>query len=256
VSEEAGARFRELLAYAAENEDVLGVFLIGSRALEGFADDSSDYDVGVVVRDEGLEAFDARWPHDRGAPVEVLSTTLDDLRAHAEHGTPTEWARYAYATSKLLIDRTGEVGAVLAEKARLPEDLAREIAAEAIDAFVNSTHRSLRNRARGLERAATLDASESVPYLMTALFALHGRVRPYNKYLEWELRERPLDESVWAAETLLPRIDRIVTGDEAEQRAMFRDLEQLARRRGLGEVIDSWEPDVVWLRGESPKRGP
>jgi predicted nucleotidyltransferase len=245
-------RLRELLAYAERETGVLGVFLIGSQSREGFADESSDYDVGVVVRDDALAAFDAEWPYRRGDAVEVMSSTLDGLRAHAELGTPSEWARYQYVHAKVLLDKSGELGAVLAEKARLPG--ARTVAAEAIDAFVNSTYRSLRNRGRGLERAARLDASESIPSLLTAVFALEGRVRPWNKYLEWELREHPLAEPEWDAEPFLDRLDRL-PGSAAEQHATFVDLERVAKRRGLGEVIDGWEPDVAWLRGEAEYRG-
>jgi hypothetical protein len=35
---------------------------------------------------------------------------------------------------------------------------------------------------------------------------------------------------------------------------MFADLERAARRRGVGEVIDGWEPDVAWLRGDAEHR--
>jgi hypothetical protein len=231
---------------------VLGLFVIGSHSREGFADELSDYDVGVVVRNDAVQAFDARWPYKHGAPVEVLSSTLATLREHARPGTPSEWARYQYAHARVLVDKTGEVSAILAEKARLAEDEARELATEAIDSFVNSTWRSLRNRVRGLERAARLDAAESIPYLLTAIFALERRIRPFNKYLEWELREHPLADPRWQADALLPRIDRVGAADEGEQHAMFCDLEQAARSSGLGAVIDSWEPDVARLRGTRP----
>jgi hypothetical protein len=42
----------------------------------------------------------------------------------------------------------------------------------------------------------------------------------------------------------------VVTGDVDEQRRLFRAVERHARERGLGGVIDGWEPDVAWLRGE------
>ena len=40
---------------------------------------------------------------------------------------------------------------------------------------------------------------------MTALFAMHGRVRPYHKYLRWELRTFPLGEP-WHADSLPERL--------------------------------------------------
>ena len=254
MSDAPEARFRELVAYAERDQGVLALFVFGSRSRDGFADESSDYDVGVVVREEALEAFDERWPYEHGAPVEIASTTLAGLREHAEPGTTSEWARYQYAHVELLVDKSGEVSAVLAEKARLPEEHRRTIAAHALDAYVNSTYRSLRNHDRGLHLAARLDAAESVPHLLTAIFAFEGRVRPFNKYLEWELREHPLREPAWGAELFLPRLERISAGDAGEQRAMFRDLERVAREHGFGKVIDGWEPDVGWLRGDSEYR--
>jgi hypothetical protein len=71
---------RELLAYSEQDDGVLGVFLIGSQSREGFADEQSDYDAGVVVSDDAHEAFDALWPYRRGDPVEVMSSTLVGLR--------------------------------------------------------------------------------------------------------------------------------------------------------------------------------
>ena len=77
------------------------------------------------------------------------------------------------------------------------------------------------------------------------MFAVHGRLRPFNKWLAWELEKHPL---TWSD---LPRLERIArTGDLAEQQALFRDAESLAREHNLGSVIDSWEPDVSWLRGD------
>lgn len=209
MSSDAESRFRELLAYAEADDDVVALFVFGSRARQGFADDASDYDVGVVVREEALVAFDRRWPYEHGAPVEIASTTPAGLREHAEPGTSSEWARYQYVHVELLVDKSGEVSAVLAEKARLPEEHRRRIAANALGAYVNSTYRSLRNHDRGLHLAARLDAAESVPHLSTAIFAFEERVRPFNKYLEWELGEHALREPTWAAEAFLPRIERI-----------------------------------------------
>jgi hypothetical protein len=56
-------------------------------------------------------------------------------------------------------------------------------------------------------------------------------------------------EPPWAPE--LPwRLEQLVaTGDLPEQRLLFADAEAFARRRGLGEVIDAWEPDLPFLRG-------
>jgi hypothetical protein len=83
--------------------------------------------------------------------------------------------------------------------------------------------------------------------LLKTAFAFEGRVRPFNKWLRYDLEREPL-----AIEGLVERVDRIRRDpDPAEQRAMFRDLERHARARGHGAVVDSWEPNVGWLRGEN-----
>ena len=72
MGEPTDAGLDALLADARQDPDVLGVFLFGSRVRDGFADDRSDYDVGVVISDEAaLAAFDERWPYRRGVQVEV-----------------------------------------------------------------------------------------------------------------------------------------------------------------------------------------
>ena len=118
---------------------------------------------------------------------------------------------------------------------------------EALDGYVNQTYRSLRYGTR-------LDAVEAVPPALRTIFALSNRVRPYNKYLEWELRHHPLED--WTAEELLPLISRVLTGEPAAQHELFNRLEAPARREGFGDVVDGWEPDVAWLRGEAGYREP
>lgn len=144
----------------------------------------------------------------------------------------------------------GQIAELVAAKAHVDPSSA----AGPLDAYVNSYYRSAKNARDGLLFEARLDAAESVPYFLEFLFGVHGRVRPYNKWLRWELEEHPLDPP-WTADELGPRLERILAGDEAEQQALFRDAERLARSRGLGEVVDGWEPDVPRLRGDPSTEG-
>lgn len=67
------AILEELLQFARASDDVVAVYVFGSRGRpDGLADTASDYDVGVVLRDEAdLTAFDSQWPYEHGAPVEI-----------------------------------------------------------------------------------------------------------------------------------------------------------------------------------------
>jgi hypothetical protein len=142
---------------------------------------------------------------------------------------------------ELVLDKTGEVAAALRDATTVDPAMA----SEPLDGYVNMLYRSLKNDRVGLELASLLDAQESIPWYLQFVFNVHGRVRPYNKWLEWELREHPLPVDVDLA-----RLRHIATtGDPAAQRELFRDVDRLARERGLGQVVDGWEPDVAWLRG-------
>ncbi len=255
--DERERQLQALLAYAREDADVIGLFVFGSRGRDdGLPDARSDYDVAVVLRDgDGvLETFDQRWPYVHGAPVEVARSTLSGLRQHGDYGTPSAWARYQYVRVKLLVDKTGEVEAVLREKRRVPDEVRDRLVRDELDNYINSTYRSLRYGMVGSEEGARLDAAESLPYLLTAVFALDGRVRPFNKYLGAELRQEPLTDGAWEAERFLGRLTAVLAGDVEEQHALFRDVDRVARQRGFGDAIDEWEPDVAWLRGEAEYR--
>jgi hypothetical protein len=110
-------------------------------------------------------------------------------------------------------------------------------------------YRAAKNHRDGLQREAHLDAAESVPWFLDFLFTACGRVRPYNKWLPWELTNYPLPRPWVAAETLRRLEAILATGDLSEQQALFRDAERLARDLGFDDVIDGWQPDVNWLRG-------
>jgi predicted nucleotidyltransferase len=225
--------FDAFLAEAREDENVIGLVVFGSRGKGAYVDDErSDWDVFVVVRERRGDR-----PFRHGDRIETVEVTLDELR------NQPAWNRYSLAWVEPQLDKTGEVAEALRDAVRVDPGSA----AEPLDGYVNMLYRSLKNARKGLALGALLDAQESIPWFLEFVFAVHGRLRPYNRWLEWELELHPLPIDV-----PLERLERIArTGDPAEQRALFRGAEELAHKRGLGAVIDGWEPDVAWLRGET-----
>jgi hypothetical protein len=219
-----------LLAQAREDENVVGVIQSGSRGRNTYVTEKSDWDAFVVVREERGD-----YGAEGGFGLELSEITLGVL------ASPPAWARPAFLSLEPQLDKTGEVAAALREALTVDP----VTAAQPLDAYVNFYYRSAKNTRVGLELAALLDAQESIPWYLQFLFAVHGRVRPFNKWLEWELREHPLPVDVDL--TRLERIGR--TGDLVAQQALFRETEALAREHGHGATIDGWEPDVAWLRG-------
>jgi hypothetical protein len=217
-----------LLAEARKDENVLGVVVHGSRGRGLHIHEGSDWDVIVVVHE-----LSGRYDSERGGELEAFEvTSLARL---------PKWMLPAVTWTTPALDKTGALAAQLAEVTKVDP----ATAAESLDGYVNSCYRSAKNARAGLTLAALLDAQESIPYYLEFVFAVHGRVRPYNKWLEWELREHPLP-----VDLDLARLERIArTGDLGEQQALFRETEALARERDHGATIDGWEPDVAWLRG-------
>ena len=234
--------FDDLLEIARSREEIVGLYVFGSRGREYMVDERSDWDVCVVLASsEAREEFDRDFPYVHGAPVEIASATLEELRNDS-----SEHSRYAAAHARVVLDETGgELTRIVAEQELLPRGTRDAVVREALDAYINQTYRSLRYATR-------LDAAEAIPHALRTIFALENRVRPYNKYLEWELRHHPLDG--WSAAALLPLLDRVLTGEAAAQHELFDIVEAGARSAGFGDVVDGWDPDLDWLRGNAGYR--
>jgi hypothetical protein len=248
----AAAAYRELLDRARADPAVLGVVVFGSTAAGPYATPVSDVDSFVIV-DGSAEAARA-WATPHGSPVEVWAMTLAAFRAHALPGDGDAWNRPALIRARVDLDRlAGEIGRIVDRKRRLEPDEARELAAFALDGAINSLYRALRNHEGGRDLAGRLDGLEAIGPLLTTAFALEGRVRPFNKWLVFELAEEPLRTPAFA--DLAGRVEALAADPTPDNiRAAFAMLETAARAAGHGPVVDGWEPDVAWLRGEAPYR--
>jgi hypothetical protein len=242
----AETQFAALLNHAHNDPNIVGLLLAGSRGMGALVTPESDYDAYVILRDADLlEEYGERFSSAHGDPVEYVLFGLESFRAHALPGTATRWNAYTFAHIDPLIDKLGgEIARIAATKALRGPEEDREF----LDGYINQYYRSKKNLTAGRRLEGRLDAAESIPWFLDFLFAANGRVRPFNKWLSWELQHHPLAEP-WAQSNLLPRIEEIVsTGSLSGQRSLFRDAEVLARMRNLGDVIDSWGPTVRFLR--------
>jgi hypothetical protein len=244
--------YQRLVEEAWADDRVVGLVLTGSRGRGPFARDDSDWDVRLVVADQAVADSRAVYGTKRGAVVETVVLSVAEFEAAGEIGSLTEWDRYSYTHARAVVDKLGgRITELVAAKGVLPPDTARKVATAKLDEYINSYYRSAKNVRDGRMVEAHLDAAESVAPFLTALFAMHERVRPFNKFLLWELEEFPLSHAVWRAGILLSRLERVIgTGELEAQQQLFREAERLARECGLGGVIDGWQPHVQWLRGK------
>jgi Nucleotidyltransferase domain len=221
----------EVLARADADSGVRGVILTGSRA-RGTETAWSDYDVTIVVAEQAHP-----WRH--RARTGTLDEVVCTVAALAD--TSAQWQRYAYRGAKVLLDRLdGGIAALVHRQATLAADEAVGHARTSLDAYVNQLYRCVKSRRDGFVDAARLDEMESVPWLLETVFALHGRLRPYNKYLRWELEKFPLPGR-WNS-VLMP--EHVGTASLR----LFPAVETLARHHGHAGVLDAWGGDIELIR--------
>ena len=246
----ADSEFAQLFVVAQSDPRVVGLVLGGSRGKDpSYVTERSDYDVYVILNDaSALDEYAERFPTNHGDPVEAFFVTLDSFRKHALPASGSEWNAYTFAHVAPLIDKLdGEISRLMEEKSvRDPAS-----AGEPLDGYINQYYRAAKNQRDGLTHEAHFDAAESVSWFLDFLFAACGRVRPFNKWLRWELANHPLPDP-WSAGETVRRLEAILSsGNLAEQQSLFRDVDSFARELGFGDVVDSWEPDVAWLRGRA-----
>jgi hypothetical protein len=242
--------YEAVVEAAREDPEVVGLILTGSRGKGIYVRPDTDWDIRLIAHDESFDAAEARHGTPHGSPVEVAVMRLSRFVGACEIGSSSEWDRYSFVHVPVVVDKLdGRIAELVAAKAVLSPEEARQVVERDVGDYINTYYRVLKNARSGLETEAHLDAVESIGPLLSALFALSERVRPFNRYLRWELEEFPLPDPRLAADVLLPRLRGIVrSGDVAEQAALFRDVEGLVRARGYGAAVDDWDHDVPWFR--------
>ncbi len=227
---------------------VLGFLLTGSRG-KGFATEQSDYDCAVIVTDDAYTAFSERMC-DLPAVIDASVFTLGSFDRHAAWGSELAWDRYNWAHLRALVDKTGgKIQGIIDEKGRIPGAEVRSYISGQLDHYINQVYRSIKCLRDGNAAGYRLEAADSILPLMNLLFAVHdGRLRPYYKYLEWELDESPLTQFPWSGVELLEMIGAILAdGSYLDQQAIFIKVEAALSATGYLNVLESWG-DKLWFR--------
>lgn len=232
-------------------QDLLGLVLSGSAG-RGIATEHSDVDIYVVLTDDGM----GQRVTARSAAVDEIPVQLSELEQVPPFGSEGWWYRWSFAWAPILLDRTqARLPATLQRLATVTLDEAETILVEhdRLDGWLNYAYRALKNDRDGRPLERRLDAAESMPWLLDVIFALAGRVRPYHKYLPWELREHPLRD--WDAGELLALVSATLDGDPSAIRATFNRVEALCsdfdKQRlnpVLSPIIEGWGDELQLLR--------
>lgn len=238
---------------ARDDPSILGLVLSGSAA-RGMATELSDVDV-YVVRDD-----DIRRETSRSVAIDEIHCSVADLEQVDRYGTGDWYFRWSFAYAQVLRDSTGgRITRAVRRQTTVDHDEQRWVLIDQdrLDGYVNFAYRALKNHRDARLLEARLDSAESLPWLLDVVFALAGRLRPYNKYLPWELREHPLAVPEWSAAELLPEIERILAGDPDAIRRTFAVVDREVRAWDAahdtticGSGIDAWGDELALFSTE------
>jgi hypothetical protein len=255
-------RFQRLLREAQDDPQIEGLVLMGSRG-KGFGRDVSDYDVMLVVRPEAQPAFRDRFSDDEHGEswegIDWWVTSLPELEpVVAEWGEPLAWEilcneRYSFANVSVLVDKSGQLQRLVDDKGFIPVERRMPIVGTALGAYTNSLYRSLKCLRNGNRLGARLEAADAIGHVLTAIFAMEGRHRPYYGYMARELAAHPLATFPLPAEELLAMIETILdSADAATQQRLLAIVDTLGREFGCADAFDEWGADYAWMQRYRP----
>jgi predicted nucleotidyltransferase len=257
LSEATHQALAEVSSRAQSDPIIIGLILTGSAG-RGMATQHSDVDV-IVIRDEAQSAPTREVTH--SSAIDEIPMTLTELETIKPVGSEGAWERWSFAWAKILYDSScGRVSDGVRRQPILNEQEIQDllIRDSRLDEYINFTYRALKSHRDGRADAARLDSAESIASFLDVLFALCGRVRPYNKYLAWEMGEHPLTGlgEDWNDGGLMRRVNGLLQGSEHVMREMFTAIEKECRAYDLqigksmmSEVIDGWDEELKMLRG-------
>jgi hypothetical protein len=226
--------------------EAIGLLLHGSRAA-GTASAHSNYDFACLLAEDAWErrrergtAVELRFR--AGSPmVEIAYESVGRLRQAARVGSPRG---ATFALARVLLDKTGEIPALL-DALVAAEEPVRDSVADEYDGYLHGFAHSLKALSRGDDLGARAHAAQSGLHLVRALFGLEGRRAPYLDQLWVRLAE--LDEPQgWRPGSLYGALHRLFYApDPPFQQMLERRVSRLMESRGIQH---GWRHDLDRLR--------
>ena len=252
--------YQALLRRAEDDPNVLAFWLGGSRGM-GRPTQHSDYDCVFIIAEPAHAAFCAElglaepFQMDWRPGIDLAVRTFPMLAAAADwndvEGRPH---RYSYAHLTPIIDKTARAKSLIDAVARIPVDSVPAVIHGALDHALNQAYRALKCRRDGLAQAARLEAAEALAPFLDAAFALHdGRLRPYYKYLAWELETYPLTELPFEPRSLMESLTGMLEPEGwATPSRLLAASQGAFRAAGHGDAFDGWGAKLAWILGSDP----
>jgi hypothetical protein len=255
-----GARtYETLLRRAQDDPNVLAFWLGGSRGM-GRPTAHSDFDCFFIVDEAAYPAFQAEFGlsgHYQMAwrpGIDLIALTFPMFEALAPWTPEERGGRYSFAHLTALVDKTGRAQPLIDSKARVPPEAINGFIHASLDHALNQAYRALKCLRDGDPLASRLEAVEGINPFLDAVCALQGgRLRPYFKYLTWELTTHPLAQLPIAPDALLARLAAVLEADGgSELSRLLADCEAAFRAAGHGGAYDGWGEALAWILAGDP----
>jgi predicted nucleotidyltransferase len=245
--------YEQVLKEAQESDNIVGFVLTGSRG-KGFENEYSDYDAVMVVDDHTGEVVRKKYEGKKLENLDLSVRTLSEFKVFAAWGSPESWDRYNYAHVRILVDKTGgELEKIIKEKGCIPQDKKDAFVDYWIDGYVNGVYRSVKCIRNGNTFGAHLEAVNSMLDLLTLVFGINGRYRPFLGYVQKELEKFPLKNLPWSPDKFVENIEIVLKTAKLEtQQELLEGIEKMCREIGHGHVFDGWEGKDRWAMEFTP----
>ena len=124
-----------------------------------------------------------------------------------------------------------------------------------LDAYINFFYRSLKCIRDENIPAARLEAAYSIPFFLGIIFAIHNRrLRPYYKYLKWELENYSPNKFLINADELINSLMKLLNdADCIIQQKLMKIAEIVCLKEGYGYIFDEWGKEYIWMMNFNPK---
>jgi hypothetical protein len=237
----------QLVEEAAGDLHSVGLLLGGSRAF-GSAGSDSTYDLVWIIDDQAARLRGARGTlrerrvRSDSTTIEITYLSLEKLRWLASHG---QLSAAAFASSRVIVDKTGELALLSTAIATRLGVLARERVAAEYDSYLDGFAHSLKSWSRGDDLGTRAHAAQSGLHLIRAIFGLEQRVAPYPD--QWSARLVEVEEPQgWPPGFLLRALVRLLYApDPPFQQMLERRVGRVMESRGIRH---KWRHDIQRLR--------
>jgi hypothetical protein len=209
----------------------------------------SDYDCQVILDDAAPAQVRGEIEALAQPGLDLGVVTLSEFEQYAAWGSAEAWARYGHAHLRAIVDKTGRAQPLIDAKGCVPAAAAPAFVAASLDHVLNQLYRGLKCLRDGDPLASRLEAAQAVAPFLDAVFALHGgRLRPYYKYLTWELETYPLERLPFDSRELPARLQGVLGGDAAfALQSLVAATQGMFRSAGRDPVFDAWGEARDWM---------